>query len=131
MDKGDSFVMGVLKTKVRKKHLWIVLSDIKKHNGFGVIVNISTDKDRTRQECPLACGEHPWLDEPISWVCYGDATLMTPSGWSTIETGIKNGFIIPQEICPQTCLDKIISEAKISAAKPNGAFRRQLLPYLE
>lgn len=114
----------------KTKHLWVVISDTKKHNGCGVIVNISKNKKRTREECPLAAGEHPELDEPTSWVCYCDATLQTPNGWAEIQKGIPK-FIKPAVKCPPACLAKIIAGAKVSAGKPDGAFRTDYLPYLD
>lgn len=131
MDKGDAFLMGVLKTRNKKKHLWVVISDPKKHSGAAIIVNISTDKNRTREECPLVTGEHPRLDEPTSWLCYGDAVRMTPSGWLTIQEGIAKGFIVPERKCPTACLEKIVAGAKASAAKTNGAFPKEFLKYLD
>ena len=123
--------MGVVKTKVRKKHLWVVLSDTVKHNGYGIIVNISTDSKRTRKECPLSHNEHPWLCEPASWVCYADAVLVNPEKWIQIQKGIKTGFIIPKEDSSMALVNKIIAGAKISAAQPHGGFPKDYLIYLD
>lgn len=117
--------------RARKKHLWVVISDTKKHAGCGLIVNISTDDVRADGECPLAANEHPWLSEPVSWVCYADATLMTVPAWAAINEGIAKGMIIPERKCPTSCLEKIIAGAKASAAKQYGAFRKDYLKYLD
>jgi hypothetical protein len=117
MEKGDAFLMGVVGGT--KKHLFIVISDPRKHHGCGVIVNVSTDKARAGGACLLAKGEHPWLTEAGSWVCYGDATLMTPDGWARIQVGISKRFIVPQARLSQGCVDRIVKAAKTSKAFPS------------
>jgi hypothetical protein len=129
MDKGDTFLMGVLKG--RKKHLWVVISDPKKHNGIRLIVDLSTDPDRTGKECPILYGEHPWLTEPVSWLCYADAAPIPDNRWHLILAGIPSQFVIPERPMPTITLGKIIAGAKISASKTNGAFRKDYLPYLD
>jgi hypothetical protein len=66
----------------------------------------------------LAKGDHPWLTEPESWVCYGDATLMTPDGWAKIQAGISKGFIVRQPKLGQAYLDRVVKAAKTSKAFP-------------
>lgn len=86
MERGDCFLMG--NPKGKKKHLWTLLSDVRKHSGAGVIVNFSTDQNRSGGECPIVKNEHRWFTEPTSWVCFGDAQLITVDGWVQIQTGI-------------------------------------------
>jgi hypothetical protein len=116
MDKGDAFLMGV--PGGTKKHLFVIISDINKHNGFGVIVNFSTNKVRSGGECLFARGEHPFLTEPESWVCLGDATPVPPPGWAKIQNGIKNHLVIPQPRMSLACVARIVNAAKISRAFP-------------
>jgi hypothetical protein len=116
MNKGDAFLMGVPGGK--KKHLFVVISDTKKHDGFGLIVNFSTDKIRSGGECPFVNGEHPFLTEPLSWVCFGDATLLSPDGWAKVQAGITRKTIVPQVPMSAPCLARIINAARISKAFP-------------
>jgi len=124
MDKGDWFLMGA--PGGRKKHLWVVISDPKKYGGCGVIVNCSTDKIRAGGEFFLALGDHPWLTEPQSWVCFNDALLMTVRGWNEIQTGFDKGFILPTSKMSAVCLNKIIT-----AARTSHFFHEPLLKYLD
>ena len=117
MERGDAFLMGVVGGT--KKHLFIVISDPKKHQGCGVILNLTTNKARSGGECRLVRGEHAWLTEAESWVCYGDATLMTPDGWAKIQIGISKRFIVPQAKLSQGCLDRIVKAARTSRAFPS------------
>jgi hypothetical protein len=123
MDKG-CFLMGT--PRGRKKHLCVVISDPTKYGGCGVIVNLSTDRARSGGECFLARGDHPWLTEPQSWVCFNDALLMSVSGWNEIQTGIDMGLIIPTDKMSTQCVDKIIA-----AAKASRLFHEPLLKYLD
>lgn len=59
MQRGDSFLIGSINGKT--KHLWIVLSDTKKHNGCGIMVNASTKEQRSGKECPLQAHDG-WKD---------------------------------------------------------------------
>jgi hypothetical protein len=134
MNKGDSFLMGVLiknNAYPPKKHLWVVLSDISKHGGYGVIVNLSTDELRAEGDCPCEPHEHPWLNEPVTWVCYGDAKLIKPEGWQQMQAGIKNRVIIPQAACTKIFVDKLVTGAQLSAQKPFPGFRKDFLPFLD
>ena len=70
MEKGDAFLMGVVGGA--KKHLFIVISDPRKHHGCGVIVNVSTDKARAGGACLLAKGNILGLRRE----CHGCATGM-------------------------------------------------------
>jgi len=124
MDKGDCFLMGV--PGGRKKHLWVVISDPTKYGGCGVIVNFSKDRIRSGGECFLARGDHPWLTEPQSWVCFNDAMLMTVLGWQKIQDGINNGLIIATDKMPTAFVDKIIAAARVSRL-----FHKPLLKYLD
>ncbi len=112
MEKGDCFLMGA--PGGCPKHLWIVISDPPKYEGFGVIVNLSTNEARSGGEFFLVKGEHSWLTEPRSWVCFKDAVLMTPSGWNDIETGINMRWIVPVDRLDASCVERIIAAAKVS-----------------
>ena len=105
MDKGDAFLMGV--PGGTKKHLFVIISDLNKHNGFGVIVNFTTDKVRSGGECPFARGEHPFFTGLESWVCMGDATQVSPPGWAKIQNAIKNHLIVPQPKMSLACVARI------------------------
>jgi hypothetical protein len=113
MQKGDTFLMGSVGGK--KKHLWILLSDLNKHQGTGIVVNLTTDKDRSGGECSLGVGDHPWLTEEC-WVSYGDAMCLPPDKWPKIQQGVKMGLIVPQPPLPRVCLEKVIAAAKVSKA---------------
>jgi hypothetical protein len=124
MDKGDCFLMG--NPNGQTKHLWVVISDTKKHGGEGVIVNFTKNKDRAGGECFLSKGDHPWFTETHSWACFIDAMLMTVAGWNQIKIGIGAGFIVAAATMPAPCLQKIIAAAKSSALLPSV-----LKPYLD
>lgn len=115
MQKGDVFLMG--NPGGRTKHPWIILSDLSKHGGSGVIVNLTTDKDRSGTDCSLDVGDHPWITEE-SWVCFGDAQCLSPAKWHKISQGITSRIIVPQSALAETHLKKIISAAKVSKAFP-------------
>ena len=116
MQKGDTFLMGSVGGK--KKHLWVLLSDLNKHHGTGVIVNLTTDKDRSGGDCSLCVGDHPWLTGEC-WVSYGDAMCLSSDKWPKIQQGIASGLIVPQESLAKVHLEKIISAAKVSKAFPS------------
>lgn len=116
MQKGDTFLMGSIGGK--KKHLWILLSDLNKHHGSGVIVNLTTDRDRSGGECSLGIGDHPWLRSQC-WVSYGDAMRLAPDKWPKIQHGITMGLIIPQNPLAKNHLEKVILAAKVSKAFPS------------
>ena len=122
--------MGVLRAQNPTKHLWIVLSDIRNHNGYGLIVNLSTDEIRTGKECPITRNEHPWLTEPTSWVCYGDARVIPPFGWTRMQSAVGS-FIVLQPKCSDALVNKIIAGAKQSAVNSQGAFPSDYLKYLD
>jgi hypothetical protein len=124
MDRGDCFLMG--NPKGKKKHLWTLLSDVRKHGGSGIIVNFSTNKIRSGGECPIAKNEHRWFTETTSWVCFGDAQLISPDAWVQIQTGITIGFIVPEQKISSICIQRIIE-----AAKTSKAFPPKYLPYLD
>lgn len=115
----------------RKKHLWVLLSDPQKHGACGVIVNFSTDEERSGAECPLGVHEHPWFTEPTTWVCFGDATLLTPESWPHILKGIACRVIIPERKCSAELLAKVIQGAKTSSLQRYGGFRKDYLPFLD
>ncbi|MGA9778615.1 MAG: hypothetical protein WBS33_10125 [Verrucomicrobiia bacterium] len=116
MQKGDTFLMGSIGGK--KKHLWILLSDLNKHRGTGVIVNLTTDKDRSGGDCSLCVGDHPWLTSEC-WVSYGDAMCLASDKWSKIQHGIAMGLIVLQDPLAKNHLEKIILAAKVSKAFPS------------
>src|SRR2546425_12113246 len=124
MDKGECFLMG--SPGGRTKHLWVVISDTKKHGGLGVIINFTTDKNRSGGECCFVKSDHPWLTEPQSWACFGDAMLMTVQGWSDIEKGINHGFIVKAAKMNTALVNKIVE-----AAKTSNAFQPVLIQYLD
>src|SRR5262245_42190068 len=122
MDKGDCFLMG--SPGRNTKHLWIVISDTKKHGGEGVIVNLTTNKHRCNGECLVEKKDHPWLTEAESWACFGDALLMDAKGWAHIDAAILAGFIVVETKMADACVGRIVAAAKISKALP-----ARLLPY--
>lgn len=113
MQKGDTFLMG--NVGGNKKHLWIVLSDLSKHHGTGIIVNLTTDKERSGGDCSLCAGDHQWLTEEC-WVSYGDAMCLSPDKWLKIQHGVTQRLIIPHDPLAKAHLEKIISAAKVSKA---------------
>ena len=115
MQKGDVFLMGSPSAKT--KHLWIVISDLAKHGGTGVIVNLTTDKSRSGTDCSLNVGDHPWITQEC-WVCFGDALCLTPDKWHKINQGIAGKLIVQQNPLGQAHLSRIISAAKVSKAFP-------------
>jgi hypothetical protein len=115
MQKGDTFLMGSVGGS--KKHLWILISDLNKHNGAGVIVNLTTNKERSGSDCCLSAGDHPWLVEAC-WVSYGDAIYLSTDKWLKIQQGIANKLIIQREPLTKVHLEKVISAAKVSKAFP-------------
>lgn len=116
MEKGDTFLMGSVGGN--KKHLWILLSDLSRHHGVGVIVNLTTNQERSGGECPLVRGDHPWLTEKC-WVSFGDAMCLPPEQWRKIQQGVAHRLILPQEPLGKVHLEKIISAAKVSRALPS------------
>jgi hypothetical protein len=124
MDKGDCFLMG--SPGGQSKHLWVLISDPSRYSGCGVIVNLSKDQSRSGGECFICCGEHPWLTEPKSWVCFNDALLMTAAGWVEIQNGLKVGFIIPTNPMPPFCVERIVAAARISRL-----FHKRLIQFLD
>jgi hypothetical protein len=72
MQRGDTFLMG--NPGGRRKHLWMVIGDVPHPTGIGVAVNTSTDPRRTKGECPLTIGDHPWITENCA-IAFGDAQL--------------------------------------------------------
>jgi len=115
MQKGETFLIG--NPGGRKKHLWIVLSDRNKHNGCGIIVNLTTDKQRSGSDCSLIIGDHDWVTEEC-WVSYGDVQCLEPTQWINLTNGITKKFILPQNPLGKVHLDKIIAAAKSSKAFP-------------
>jgi len=116
MQKGDTFLMGSIGGS--KKHLWILISDLNKHHGNGVIVNLTTNKERSGGDCSLCQGDHPWLAGEC-WVSFGDAMCLTPDKWQKIQQGIAMKLIVPREQLAQAQLEKVISAAKVSKAFPS------------
>ena len=114
--QGDVFLMGNPGGKT--KHPWIVMSDLSKHGGWGVIVNLTTDKDRSGTDCCFGVGDHPWISEQC-WVCFGDAMCLSPAQWQKINYGIISRIIIPQNALGTRCLEKLIAAAKVSKAFPS------------
>lgn len=90
MQKGDAFLMG--NPGGRKKHLWIVIGSTLHPPGKGVAVNTSTDLNRTKGECPLTIGDHPWITENCA-ISFGDALELNSSNASHIKAGIDAGLI--------------------------------------
>ena len=68
---GDTFLLG------QASHLWVVISDPKKHAGEFVLVNITTDAFRAGKDCELNVGDHQWIRHK-SYVNFGDARKVTP-----------------------------------------------------
>jgi hypothetical protein len=91
MQKGETFLMG--NPGGRKKHLWIVIGDTPHPPGSGVAVNVSTDLCRTKGECPLTIGDHPWITENCA-ISFGDALELNSGTELQIQAGIRAGFII-------------------------------------
>ena len=116
MQKGDTFLMGSVGGS--KKHLWVLISDLNKHSGAGIIVNLTTNKDRSGGDCSLCQGDHPWLTEEC-WVSFGDALCLAPEQWKKIEQGIAIKLIVPREQLAKSHLEKIVSAAKVSKAFPS------------
>jgi len=116
MQKGDVFLMG--NPRGRTKHPWIIISDLNKHGGSGVIVNLTTDKNRSGADCCLNVGDHPWIAEE-SWVCFGDAILLPPTAWQKISQGIASRIIVPQPALPAAHIQKIVAAARVSKSFPS------------
>ena len=99
------------------KHLYIVISEPTSHGGHGLIVNITTNKQRAGGECSLLTGDHPWVTHEC-WVSFGDTRLVAPSQWAHIQAAIPQGIVVPQSRLSPTVLAKIIAAAKTSIAFP-------------
>ena len=115
MQRGDTFLMG--NPHGRVKHLWIVISDSAKHGGTGVIVNLTTNKERSGDDCSLTAADHPWIDHQC-WVCFGDALCLCPEKWKALKAGIPTKMIVPQATLAKNVVDRIVSEAKTSTSFP-------------
>lgn len=123
MDLGDSFLMGSVRGDT--KHLWIVISDPKKHAGAALIVNLTTNSFRASSECPLSPGDHPWITAPC-WASFSDARLIsTPAQWKALDDAIRSGHIILERATPTKTLSTILTAARKSRNLPS-----KYLPYL-
>jgi hypothetical protein len=122
MKLGDAFLMG--NPGGSTKHLWILISDPAKHNSHGIIVNLTTDKERSGGECRLSVGDHRWLTCDC-WVSYADARLIASDQWRNIQYGIRQRILIEQPPVAAAALAKIIA-----AAKKSTAFAPVFLKYL-
>jgi len=123
MNLGDTFLMG--NPGGRTKHLWIVISDPKKHHGNFVIVNLTSDPVRGEKACAVKKGEHPWLTTSDSYVVFGDAFEVTAEKSKLITNGI-GGCIIAQPPMKREVIARIVEAAKCSKA-----FAMKLLKYLD
>jgi hypothetical protein len=121
MKKGDAFLMG--NPGGRKKHLWIVIGDTPHATGSGVAVNVSTDRSRTKGECPLTTGDHPWITEDCA-IAFGDALELKAHAEGQFRSGIAAGFIVVQP--PAT--PELVSRIQ-TVARPTSSFPRTLLKY--
>src|SRR5579863_714542 len=115
MQLGDTFLMG--SPGGSTKHLWIVISNPAAHNGHGVVVNLTTDRERSGGECCLAVGDHQWLAGDC-WVSYGDARLIAPTQWRNIQDGVNQKLIILQPPVSASVVARIVATAKVSTAFP-------------
>jgi hypothetical protein len=88
MKLGDAFLMG--SPGGSTKHLWILISNPAAHNGHGVIVNLTTNRERSGGECRLGVGDHQWLTSEC-WASFADAKLIAPDQWCNIQSGIRQG----------------------------------------
>jgi hypothetical protein len=82
MQKGDVFLMG--NPGGHTKHPWIIISDLVKHGGCGLIVNLTSDKIRSGAECSLNVGDHPWIKNEC-WISFGDALCLCAAEWQAIK----------------------------------------------
>jgi hypothetical protein len=121
MKKGDTFLMG--NPGGRTKHLWIVIGDIAHRSGTGVAVNTSTDLCRTKGECPLTIGDHPWITENCA-IAFGDALELNTRNKNHIQSGIGAGFIIIQKPASPELVSRIQA---IAISTPS--FPRTFLKY--
>ena len=95
------------------KHLWIVIGDKPHGDGIGVAVNASKDVNRTKGECPLKAGDHPWIDENCA-ITFGDALELTRQKREFIKMGIAAKIIIEQPDASPELIARIQSAATLS-----------------
>src|SRR5580700_10261769 len=108
MKLGDAFLMG--SPGGSTKHLWILISDPTAHNGHGVIVNLTTNRERSGGECSLGVGDHQWLTHEC-WVSFADAKLIAPGQWRNIQSGMRQGILVAQPPVAPAVLARIVATA--------------------
>jgi hypothetical protein len=106
---GDTFLLG------QASHLWVVISDPKKHAGEFVLVNITTDAFRAGKDCELNVGDHQWIRHK-SYVNFGDARKVTPQEEAKIQLLLSQGHIKQHFPMKTSIVQKIIAAGKTSKA---------------
>jgi hypothetical protein len=96
-----------------------------KHNGTSVIVNLTSNKVRSGDDCPMSSTDHPWIKKDC-WVCFQDALCVSAVQWNLINNAIASKKIIPQVKTGDKTIERIVLEAKKTSALP-----KICLPYLD
>ena len=122
MQLGDAFLMG--NPRGRTKHLWVVISDPRKHCGDFIAVNFTTDQTRAERHCILAVGDHPWITE-TSYCSYGDALEIKQCKVGAFQAMKTIGGLVPQPPLSAGVLRRVRQGALVSMAFPPN-----LLAYL-
>lgn len=120
MKKGEAFLMG--SPGGTKKHLWIVIGDKVLPTGTGVAINLSTDTNRTKGECPLTVGDHPWITENCA-VSFGDALELSLQIENQIKMGIAVKFIVAQPVASPDLIARIQTIAATSSNFPKALLK--------
>lgn len=115
MRLGDTFLMPCPWSGPKIPHLWIVISDPTKHNGAFVIVNLTTDLDRSGSDCTLNRGDHRWITQEC-FISFGDALEITPEKERMISQLVASKMVTLHESMADEVLARIIAAAKQSKA---------------
>ena len=111
MNLGDAFLMRI---PGHQHHLWFVISDPTAHAAF-IIVNVTSDAERTGKECALLPGDHKWITKEC-YINFADALEITPEKAIFIQTLLGKGCIKMEAPLDGVVLRRIIAAAKKSKA---------------
>lgn len=106
-----------------RPHLWIVISDPRKHGGVFLVVNATTSEFRAGRECVLLPTDHEWIKKE-SFVSFGDALKITPDKKQEIAALIGKSIFL-QGPMRKAALSRIVEAAKKSKALPES-FKKYL-----
>jgi len=100
-------------------HLWVLITDPQPQTALGIIISITTLRNRQDQTVIVGPSDHPYLQHP-SVVFYGDSRIVDTRA---IERAVLEGTVQSQERCSPNLLSLLQGGVLASPHTPKKIIR--------